>query len=271
MSPRSPDQARRASLGISPENRRAGRRHLALSILYGVVAIAALGVNSAEKGTFAGAALEPKVVDAVCLAAFVVFGIVATRRIARALYVLTTARTARAASAGIRLIVTAVGYVVILFGALGLAGVNAAHLLVGGTVAGIVLGIAAQQSLSNVFAGFVLSVTHPFTVGDNVRVRAGALNGPFDGVVLGMSLTYVTMFVDGGVLKVPNAAMLAAAVGQYPAKDRSTVEAARAAGAPFTPPQGIAAVPGPVVSSPLPPPPPPPPPDGPPPAAKMAP
>lgn len=252
----SPDErarsARRSGRGLlSVENRREARHHFGFAALYGALAIGALGVGSTERisnfhppvGT---AQIEPRIAAAIALVVFVVFGLLATRRAARVLGVVMTIRSARAAGAGVRLLVTAVGYVVVLFGALGLLGINAGRLLIGGTVAGVVLGIAAQQSLANIFAGFVLFMARPFTVGDNIRVRAGALNGPFDGVVLGMSLTYVTMFVEGGVLKVPNAALLAAAVGQYPAKDRTVVDAARAAGAPFTPPQGVAAVPGPL-------------------------
>lgn len=256
-----PAEGPRARLGLSKENRRAGRVHLAFSLFYGAVAIAGLALGSTEHGFHEGE-VEKNIITGACLGAFLIFGMLATRRIAKATAALMTVRAARAAGAAVRLLVTAVGYLVVLFGSLGLIGIDAGRLLVGGTVAGVVLGIAAQQSLSNVFAGFVLSVARPFAVGDHVRVRAGALNGPFDGVVLGMSLTYVTLFVEGGVLKVPNSAMLAAAVGQYPAKDRSVVDAARAAGAPFTPPQGIAAVPGP----PAPPPHQPPPPGGPPPA-----
>ena len=214
-----PAEDRRARFGLSKENRRAGRVHLVFSLFYGAVAIAGLALGSSEHGFHKGD-FEKNVITGACLAAFLIFGMLGTKRIAKATAALMTVRAARAAGAAVRL-------------------------LVGGTVAGVVLGIAAQQSLSNVFAGFVLSVARPFAVGDHVRVRAGALNGPFDGVVLGMSLTYVTLFVEGGVLKVPNSAMLAAGVGQYPAKDRSVVDAARAAGAPFTPPQGIAAVPGP--------------------------
>lgn len=267
-------QWRSARGSLSREHRREARAHFGWAALYGAIAIIALGVgSSATIATFhpppGHPQDEPRIIAALCLVVFVVFGILATRRAARVLGVFMTIRAARAAGAGVRLLVTAVGYVVVLFGALGLLGINAGHLLVGGTVAGVILGIAAQQSLSNIFAGFVLFIARPFTVGDNIRVRAGALNGPFDGVVLGMSLTYVTLFVEGGVLKVPNSALLAAAVGQYPAKDRSVVDAARAAGAPFTPPQGVAAVPGPLgregpgTSPPAGPPPPGPPPTGP--------
>ena len=59
----------------------------------------------------------------------------------------------------------------------------------------------------------VLLLARPFTVGDRVRVRSGALGGIFEATVLGMSLTYVTMRTDGGILKVPNSTLLAAGVG----------------------------------------------------------
>jgi small-conductance mechanosensitive channel len=80
---------------------------------------------------------------------------------------------------------------------------------------GVVLGIAAQQVLGNVFAGAVLLLAHPFGIGDHIRVRSGALGGQFDGVVRGMNLTYVTLRTDEGPLNVPNSGMLAAAVGPW--------------------------------------------------------
>ena len=223
--------------------RRAGRRDLLIAAGLVVVMVAALAVRSTAH--LHVRQIEPRVVVLSSAAGFVVFGVAATRRLALALSKVMTSRTARAAGAAVRVVVTGIGYVVVLFGFLGMIGVSIGHVLVGGTVAGVVLGIAGQQSLSNIFAGFVLLLARPFAVGDNIRVRSGALNGPFDGVVLGMSLTYVTLFVDGGVLKIPNSGVLGAGIGLYPAKDRTFVEAARAAGAPFTPPQGTMAVPGP--------------------------
>jgi small-conductance mechanosensitive channel len=89
------------------------------------------------------------------------------------------------------------------------------HLLVGGVLTGVVVGIAAQQVLGNVFAGAVLLLARPFGVGDHIRVRSGALGGQFDGVVTGMNLTYVTLRTDEGPLHVPNSGMLAAAVGPW--------------------------------------------------------
>jgi small-conductance mechanosensitive channel len=118
-----------------------------------------------------------------------------------------------AASGAVRLLATGVGYVIIICAELGLLDVSIEHLLVGAGLAGVVLGIAAQQSLSNVFASVVLLLARPFVVGDNIRIRSGALGGVFDSVVLGVSLTYVTVRANDGILKIPNSVMLATAVG----------------------------------------------------------
>src|SRR5580698_9595173 len=89
------------------------------------------------------------------------------------------------------------------------------RLLLGGAIAGVVLGIAAQQSLGNVFAGLVLLLARPFTIGNFIRIRSGALGGEFTGTVLSMSLTYVSVLTAEGELKVPNASVMAAAVGLF--------------------------------------------------------
>jgi small-conductance mechanosensitive channel len=89
------------------------------------------------------------------------------------------------------------------------------RLLLGGAVTGVILGIAAQQALSNTFAGVVLLVARPFNPGDHIRIRSGALGGEFDGVVLAMGLTYVTVSTSSGVLSIPNSSMLSSAVGPW--------------------------------------------------------
>jgi small-conductance mechanosensitive channel len=94
--------------------------------------------------------------------------------------------------------------------------VSIEHLLVGAGLAGVILGIAAQQSLGNVFAGLVLILARPFNVGDQIRIRSGALGGIFDASVREMSLTYVTLSTEDGRLKIPNSAMLASGIYQLP-------------------------------------------------------
>jgi small-conductance mechanosensitive channel len=92
------------------------------------------------------------------------------------------------------------------------------QLVLGGAVAGVLLGIAAQQSLANLFAGLVLLFAHPFRVGDHVRFRAGALSGQIEGVITDISLTYVRLEAEDGRILIPNSQALAAAVLLVPAQ-----------------------------------------------------
>jgi hypothetical protein len=79
-----------------------------------------------------------------------------------------------------------------------------------------VVGIAAQQSLGNIFAGLVLLLARPYVIGDHIRVRSGALGGPIDGTVAGMDLLYTTLETEEGLVRLPNSGLLAAAVGPRP-------------------------------------------------------
>jgi len=194
----------------------AGReRDWVIGIVAGIVAVAAL-VGGSEFGKFHSAAMHSKVIGWVSALVLLVAGVIAARRIASALGRLVTARSIAAAGAAVRLLATGTGYVVVLFAVFGVLGVSIDHLLVGAGVAGVVLGIAAQQSLGNVFAGLVLLFARPFRVGDHIRIRSGALGGIFDVFVLEVSLTYVTVQTEDGELKIPNSAMLAAGIGQLP-------------------------------------------------------
>lgn len=87
------------------------------------------------------------------------------------------------------------------------------QLVVGGALTGVLVGIAAQQSLANVFAGIVLLLVRPFQVGDQVGIRSGALSGLLEGTVSEVSVTYVRLETKNGPVHVPNAQVLAAAVG----------------------------------------------------------
>ena len=87
------------------------------------------------------------------------------------------------------------------------------QLLVGGAVTTILLGIAGQQSLSNIFAGLVLLLSRPFMVGDYIRLKSGALGGITDGLVAEIGITYLRLDTEDGTLHLPNSQVLAAAVG----------------------------------------------------------
>lgn len=90
------------------------------------------------------------------------------------------------------------------------------QIVLGGAITGILLGIAAQQTLANLFAGIVLLFSRPFSVGQRVRVRSGAMGGQMDGIVTEIGITYVRLDTGDGILALPNSQVLAAAVGPLP-------------------------------------------------------
>jgi len=122
-------------------------------------------------------------------------------------------RLSDARASTLRILCLLFGYIIVVFGALSLLRVPVGHLLLGGVLTGVILGIAAQQVLANVFAGIMILFAKPFEVGDELRIRSGALGGPIIGRVSGMTLTYVTVRTIAGPVLIPNSAVLAAAVG----------------------------------------------------------
>ncbi|MGW5366571.1 mechanosensitive ion channel domain-containing protein [Actinopolymorpha pittospori] len=85
-------------------------------------------------------------------------------------------------------------------------------LVLGGAVTGVVVGVAAQQTLANVFAGILLLVVRPFSIGEMVQLCSGQLGGPVTGRVLDIGLVYVRMQSDAGPVAVPNSQALNAVV-----------------------------------------------------------
>jgi small conductance mechanosensitive channel len=96
--------------------------------------------------------------------------------------------------------------------ALRVAGLDPRTLAVGGAFTAVILGLAAQQTFGNLFAGLVLLSARPFRVGDRVRLQGGGLAGQIEGVVSSLGLLYTT-FSDGeDQIMVPNNVVLAVAV-----------------------------------------------------------
>jgi small-conductance mechanosensitive channel len=157
---------------------------------------------------------------------FLVLVVACARSTASELDALARWRGGQTAGSALQMLVTGFGYAVALIGMLSMASISVGHLLLGGAIVGVVLGIAAQQSLGNVFAGLVLLLARPFAVGNYIRVRSGSLGGEFFGTVTSMSLTYVTIMTDQGMLKVPNSSLLSAAVGPSRRPDATTASAA---------------------------------------------
>ncbi|HYN36583.1 MAG TPA: mechanosensitive ion channel family protein, partial [Actinomycetota bacterium] len=99
--------------------------------------------------------LVPALVGAGCV---LIGGVFAVRSVARAVRRLSSDNLGDARGAGLSLLVTIIGYLLVLITVLVALDINPAGLLLGGAITGVVLGIAAQQTLSNFFAGIVLLV-----------------------------------------------------------------------------------------------------------------
>jgi small conductance mechanosensitive channel len=96
--------------------------------------------------------------------------------------------------------------------ALHIAGVKTSTLAVGGAFTAVVLGLAAQQTLGNVFAGVVLQGTRPFQVGERVRLTGGPMAGSVEGTVSSLGLFYTSILNGEDRMMVPNNVILNLAV-----------------------------------------------------------
>jgi small-conductance mechanosensitive channel len=102
--------------------------------------------------------------------------------------------------------------------ALRVAGIPPSTLAVGGAFTAVIVGLAAQQTLGNLFAGLILLSARPFRVGERVRLKGGNIGGQIEGVVSSLGLLY-TVFASGShgtggedSIMVPNNVVLNVAV-----------------------------------------------------------
>jgi len=144
--------------------------------------------------------------------AFAIFGLVSTFAWARWVRGLLTHLVGPTYGSIVRFVLILFGLCVIVVITLSMFGFRVAQLVVGGAVTGVLITLAAQQALANLFAGMLLQVSQPFKVGDSIWVRSGGLAGTIEGVVTEISITYVTLENDEGRVLLPNSQVLAAAV-----------------------------------------------------------
>jgi len=106
-----------------------------------------------------------------------------------------------------------------VFTGLWLVGVDPTTLLTGAGVAGIIIGLALQDSLSNLAAGFFLLTTRPFDVDDVIRA------GDVLGTVKVMTIANTTIITfDGRRLLVPNRMLWAGVIENRSVEARRRVD-----------------------------------------------
>jgi small-conductance mechanosensitive channel len=112
----------------------------------------------------------------------------------------------------LRVLCLLTGYALVVLGALSLLHVPWSRLILGGALTGVIVGIAAQPVLGNIFAGLVLLTARPFQVGHDVAIQAGSLGGRIEGHVTDMTLLFVQLRTAHGVVLLPNSAVLSSAI-----------------------------------------------------------
>ncbi len=193
---------------------REARPHFLRAAVFGVIALAALVWRSGYEGDVFSGVFESE--DGFQLLAALIFllsGIIAVRSVANGAKVALRSHEDDPRGAPVSFIVSTIGYLVVIYSVVKLLGGDLGGLLLGGALTGVVVGIAAQQTLGNFFAGIVLLLVRPFNVGEEVVLRGATLGGEYEGVVEEMSMFYVHLSTERGPVALPNAGVLAAAVG----------------------------------------------------------
>jgi len=188
-------------------------------IVVGLLLAGVLIMFSERRTLFPGHATEVRIATVVAL---VVLGVTLARALGRSLApaLLRRIEPGTAGTVGFLIRLVAVAAVIIL--ALRIAGLDAGTIAVGGAFTAVVLGLAAQQTLANIFAGLVLLTTRPFRVGERVRFHGGPVAGDIDGIVSSLGLFYTQLVKGADRVMVPNSVLLQLAV--IPMREPDPVE-----------------------------------------------
>ena len=208
---------------VSPRAaRRAGWEAVLLGVLFVVVVVvydnrtSLLGIEA--HGSSPGANTAVRIVTVIVL---LTLGWAIARNFGRALGPATFRRLDPATAGPVGFLIRLAMLAVTLLVALSVAGVQARTLLVGGAFTAVILGLAAQQTLGNLFAGMVLLSARPFKVGDRVRLQGGPIAGQIEGTVSTQGLLYTTFVTADNSVMVPNSVVLNLAVtAQSPSSTR---------------------------------------------------
>ena len=235
--PRNPFESRTEvwrQVGLGGEiDRTSAQRARGGAIVIAVLIAAVLVAFAHRKDLFPGGG---DAVRAITVVALVVLGTALASQLGRS-FAPALMRRLDPAVAGtvgftIRLLTVAVIFVV----AARIAGLDASTLAVGGAFTAVIVGLAAQQTLGNVFAGVVLLSNRPFQVGERVRFVGGVVAGSVEGTVSSLGLFYTTLVSGADRTMIPNSSVLQLAI--VPLREPNRVEM-KARFSPYTTPSEI--------------------------------
>ena len=183
-----------------------------------------------------GVVLDAEQLNLVKSLIIVVAGAVAINIVGNAIIVYLRDRVKEKAYA-VGNVVKVIGILAVLLFAISTSRLGAELALLGGTVTGLVLGLALQPVLGNLFAGIIILTTRFVEVGDTVRIVASQVPyqvaffpvykyfspdyvAPgYKGRVVEIGLIYTTLILDTGYeLRVPNMVLLSSGVVDYTPK-----------------------------------------------------
>lgn len=199
-----------------------GHRYFKVKLLPSVALLVAGALVGYHYSRLSHSSFDQKVIAYCGDFIFAVFAVTFLNILANAMrYHLLSRRLGTGRAASIQFLIRVIGYIAILLMVLDLLHVPVGKLLLGGALLGIILGVAAQQSLGNFFASIILIVARPFSVGQHILLNSGALGGIYEGKVKDIGLVYTTLLEDSGtIVHLPNATLLSGASIRIVKKDR---------------------------------------------------
>ena len=199
------------AMDVTQRAARKARRQAAvvLPLLAGVLIVYAL--RDQILGIRAGSSAET-LIRAGTVVALLALGWALARDIGRAAAPVFFRRMDPSTAGTVGFLIRLVTMAIALLAALWIANVQPGAIVAGSAFTAIIVGLAAQQTLGNLFAGMVLISARPFRVGERIRLQAGAVGGSVEGVVSSLGLLYTTLARGDDRILVPNTVVLAAAV-----------------------------------------------------------
>lgn len=183
-----------------------------IAALFALLAVAG-SVLARQQTAGPGDQVPFELLSAGCATLFFLFAFSATLGLSGRARDILLPRVGNAHATMVRLVLVLIGGLTTLVITLQLFRLPVGQLVLGGALTGVLVGIAAQQTLANLFAGIVLLLSRPFVVGDDVRLWSGPLGGEFEGTVMEIGLTFVRLQARDGEYRLPNAQVLSSAVG----------------------------------------------------------
>ena len=132
---------------------------------------------------------------------------------------LSKSRLEKAAHSLILSLAKAAMYILLFLIAASTLGIDVSSIVALASVLTLALSLSLQNMVSNIIGGFTILYTHPFHSGDYVEIAGQA------GTVREINMTYTVLAMpDNRVVSLPNSAVVAAQIVNYPSADSRRVE-----------------------------------------------